>query len=363
MSSCLEVQGEDVDRDNSAGCTDVCNKKGRRVQTNTSRHTVQVSTNEAPPQNMNTAPVSASQPSSSSHSATFVGDTYYRAFMAVEKDATKGDVFVIFHTTVVVHVRKSTGKIILNTGGHRTFTTRQSIMDALKPFGVKIDPCWTTVYTPTGKIAYREGMSFVVSSSQNQDVPDQVFSCLRRLNIKESTRDAMRQANNRLQQARGQQASTATICTEPSIFPVEARARTAGSSVFAVPSTSTGVTLADEFPPLIPTHTAAATITANADSAYSSSLPPSPRKKESKEERKEPEKIYTQEPEDPDEDSLRCVMCFENFSSIVLVPCFHACLCSECSKMIMTHEGGCNPCKGMCPMCRTPIDDCIQIND
>lgn len=45
---------------------------------------------------------------------------------------------------------------------------------------------------------------------------------------------------------------------------------------------------------------------------------------------------------------LRCCICLDQYSSIVLFPCNHLCLCSECCNLVLKD-------KKKCPLCRQVI--------
>lgn len=49
-------------------------------------------------------------------------------------------------------------------------------------------------------------------------------------------------------------------------------------------------------------------------------------------------------------DTYRCMVCYKNPKNIILQPCFHFCLCSECLQKLTT-----------CPICRDEIDLYNQI--
>ncbi|KAK6589653.1 RING domain [Cryptosporidium xiaoi] len=53
-------------------------------------------------------------------------------------------------------------------------------------------------------------------------------------------------------------------------------------------------------------------------------------------------------------ESESCVVCLTNYRETILLPCRHACLCSDCSKMLlkMAHD---------CPICRSQIHSIVNI--
>ena len=48
-----------------------------------------------------------------------------------------------------------------------------------------------------------------------------------------------------------------------------------------------------------------------------------------------------------------CVVCIDEESTMVLLPCGHKCLCGNCSKILTSS-------RQPCPLCRRTIDDAIQ---
>ena len=53
-------------------------------------------------------------------------------------------------------------------------------------------------------------------------------------------------------------------------------------------------------------------------------------------------------PEIPEEQA--CVICHERHKEVILMPCKHRCLCQVCADQVGL---------GLCPMCRTPIEQII----
>lgn len=54
------------------------------------------------------------------------------------------------------------------------------------------------------------------------------------------------------------------------------------------------------------------------------------------------------------EDSDLCKICLDNELDVLVMPCKHLCLCSECADMIKN--------KGQnCPMCRSAVDELIKV--
>jgi predicted GIY-YIG superfamily endonuclease len=53
-------------------------------------------------------------------------------------------------------------------------------------------------------------------------------------------------------------------------------------------------------------------------------------------------------------DETTCTVCLENPRSIVVMPCNHLCMCTECAKRVMTTSP-------LCPICRTPASKTIRV--
>jgi len=292
------------------------------------------------------------------------GDNYYRAFLMVERDIGTGDVYVMFHKTVIVFVRRRTGQVTLNSGGYRTITTRMSMLDALMPLGVTIDANWTTVYTPSGRISYNDPVTFaVVTSSSASSVSDSVFMGLRQLNVAEGRRVDLRKKetsqsssrfNDLANKARELAYSRKCALQQPLASP----------PTVSPPSQNHHSLLtfhdASDFPPLrqLP----------SADETFKRETPqiePVQVQGGDKEGQRTPPPSHRHSSVDQDDEnvdqSLLCVMCLESYSSVILMPCSHGCLCTACTHTIMTCHG--NPCQGLCPVCKSPIDDCLDILD
>ena len=54
--------------------------------------------------------------------------------------------------------------------------------------------------------------------------------------------------------------------------------------------------------------------------------------------------------------SIVCVVCMERAEkSVLLMPCKHLCVCKDCTDKLLTQS------KPMCPVCRNPILDTIEV--
>lgn len=58
-------------------------------------------------------------------------------------------------------------------------------------------------------------------------------------------------------------------------------------------------------------------------------------------------------PQDDFQYNLVCKVCLTNKISLILFPCRHACICQECIVQL--------PIPKLCPVCRSPIDHCIDV--
>jgi hypothetical protein len=295
------------------------------------------------------------------------GDNYYRAFLMVEQDKGTGDVYVMFHKTVIVYVRHRTGQVTLNSGGYQTLTTRLSMLDALRSLRVTIDAQWTTVYTPSGRIAYKDPVTFPVAasgSSSSSSVSDEVFAGLRQLGVREGTRADLRKKEASYAAASPVNRSKVLAAKEREKSPAyplqcdlrqspEAEAVMVASS--SRPASSLVLHDVFEFPPLRQISAAEEIVATGKETPKNESVghvgqnTPTP-----------PHHLPVNLA-DEDDLSILCCMCMESETSVILMPCSHGCLCAECTQTIMTCQG--NPCQGLCPVCKFPIEDYIDILD
>jgi hypothetical protein len=51
-------------------------------------------------------------------------------------------------------------------------------------------------------------------------------------------------------------------------------------------------------------------------------------------------------------DNCNCIVCYEKVRNIIFKPCLHYAVCKSCFKLLP---------RSVCPMCKTPIEDTIQI--
>jgi hypothetical protein len=227
-------------------------------------------------------------------------DHYYRKFMIVLFESTTKNLYVKYHATTIASILSDARCIVLNTDGYFTLTTRKAMMEILEPFQIKISPDWTLLYTPWGNLPFTNNIHIVPPANYGIIFGPILMDHLeKKLRLKTQLK---------------------TRTNEPSLgFP----------RVAALPLPNP-----KPLPPPPP--------------SPSSSMPPNspPNYKP----------IYQQSRPVCDED-IECVMCLDNEKSVVMVPCFHATMCAQCTNAMLKSPYMAK----VCPICRSDIHNVIFV--
>jgi hypothetical protein len=53
-------------------------------------------------------------------------------------------------------------------------------------------------------------------------------------------------------------------------------------------------------------------------------------------------------------EEVECVVCMEHERDVIVMPCFHVCMCAACAQIVKQKHGS-------CPMCGVEIEDTMEI--
>ncbi|WIA38371.1 hypothetical protein OEZ86_001701 [Tetradesmus obliquus] len=271
-------------------------------------------------------------------------EDYYRAFQHVYKDTSTGEVVLRFHKTSIVRI-KTTGDVVLNTGGWFTYTTLAAMNDALYAIGIRVaykgQPAagsWSVTDDQARVRPFEDGMVIPASRAEHRNRGQMVLTAY------------AGGAEVPVYASRGQPASTAQRQPAAAAARPAAAAPPAAVNRSAPPPAAAGGSYASAAHAAHAVHQQQQVYAAAAAQHQQGGKHVHAARKSVHEQLAEAVEQLGLEDEMAGGDEHLCVVCLEHQRDEVLVPCGHMVLCRFCCDSIMQDSKE-------CPVCREAIVD------